>query len=108
MLYIYSGAAKWRPLIIICTIILAVTEGLKDFIWIYGSKRVIEILEKSDGNINHFQKIMWIVFITATLEGLFIIIMQVSETTASSRITDLRCKFILMTNRKIMKMPFEM
>lgn len=31
-----------------------------------------------------------------------------SQTTALSRITDIRCKFVLMTNRKIMKMPYNM
>lgn len=106
--YVYAGAAKWQPLIILCIFILAVTEGLKGFVWIYGSKKIIEVLESAGQNIHNFQSIVWIVIIGALAEGLLILGLQVSQTTASSRITDVRCKFVLMTNKKIMKMPYLM
>lgn len=106
--YVYAGAAKWQPLVLLCTFVLAVTEGLKYFVWIYGGKKIIEVLEKSGGGIENFQKILWIVLIGALTEGLLLLGMNISQTTASSRITDIRCKFVLMTNRKIMKMPYVM
>ncbi len=108
MRYVYAGAAKWQPLVIICTILFAITAGLKDFVWIYGGKKIIEVLESTKPAIHNFQSILWIVVLGAVIEGLLILGMQVSQTTASSRITDIRCKFILMTNKKVMKMPYIM
>ena len=85
-----------------------VTEGLKDFVWIYGGKKIVEVLETSGGEIENFQKILWVVLIGALVEGLLLLGLNLSQTTASSRITDIRCKFVLMTNRKTMQMPYVM
>ncbi len=106
--YLYAGAAKWQPLVFICTILFAFTAGLKDFVWIYGGKKIIEILENINPGEHNLQRILWIVVIGALTEGILILGMHASQTTASSRITDIRCKFVLMTNRKIMKMPYVM
>lgn len=106
--YVYAGAAKWQPLVIVCTILFAVTAGLKDLVWVYGGKKIIEVLESTDPAVHTFQNILWIVLIGATVEGLMLLGMQVGQTTASSRITDVRSKFVLLTNRKIMKMPYMM
>lgn len=109
--YLYSGAAKWQPLVIVCTIFFALSAGLKDYVWIYGGKKVIEVLE----NLKFYadpqspmNTIIRIVIIGTIIEGLLILITNITQTTASSRITDIRCKFVLMSNRKIMKMPYVM
>lgn len=104
--YIYAAAAKWRPVMLFCGMILALTEGLKGLVWIYGGKKIIEVLETQGQNVDNFQKILWIVLIAALTEGLLILGMQVSQTTAASRVTDVRSKFVLMSNKKIMKMPY--
>lgn len=106
--YLYSGAAKWQPLVIVCTLFFALAAGLKDYVWIYGGKKIIEVLENVKAYVNPFQTILWIVIIGALVEGLLILIANVTQTTASSRITDIRCKSVLMSNRKIMKMPYLM
>jgi len=107
--YLYSGAAKWQPLVIVCTIFFALAAGLKDYVWIYGGKKVIEVLENLkfyEGPQGPMNTILKIVIIGAIIEGLLILIINISQTTASSRITDIRCKFVLMSNRKCMKMPY--
>lgn len=108
MRYTYAGAAKWQPLVLVCTVIFALTAGLKDYVWIYGGKKIIEVLENMNAGNMGWEKILWIVLIGAATEGILILGMHVSQTTASSRITDIRCKFVLMTNRKVMKMPYMM
>ena len=107
--YLYSGAAKWQPLVIVCTLFFALAVGLKDYVWIYGGKKVIEVLENLrlyENLKSPFYTIVKMVIFAAIIEGLLILIANVTQTTVSSRITDIRCKFVLMTNRKIMKMPY--
>lgn len=104
--YVYAGAATWQPLVVICTVIFAFTAGLKDYVWIYGGKKIIEVLENGTGKDGSFRSILWIVLIGAAVEGLLLLGMWVSQTTAASRITDIRCKFVLMTNRRVMRMPY--
>ena len=106
--YLYAGAAKWQPFILWCTFFFALTTGLKNFVWIYGGKRIIDVLEKTDLSSRDFSAVFWIVVAAALTEGVLLLVMNISKTTASSRITDVRCKFVLMANRKMMTMPYIM
>lgn len=59
--YLYAGAAKWQPFILWCTFFFALTTGLKNFVWIYGGKRIIDVLEKTDLSSRDFSAVFWIV-----------------------------------------------
>jgi ATP-binding cassette subfamily B protein len=103
--YAFSGAMKWQPLIVLCTVIFAVSDGLRGFVWIYGAKLIIQILESAQTG-SGFRVITGIVFAAAVIELILRLGMEAGVTTASSRISDVRCKFILFTNKKVMTMPF--
>ncbi len=105
--YILSAARKWQPVVPVCLGLKSIAAGLLPFVWLIGAKLVLSQLENRGTNTT-FNRILVTIVITALIELLFLILDRVSYRQLEAGLTDVRCKLMLLANKKMMVMPYEM
>lgn len=105
--YIISAAWKWQPVVPVCLVLQSIAAGLLPFVWLIGAKLVLSQLENR-GIHTTFYPILLIIISTALIELLFLILDRVSYRQLETGLTDVRCKLMLLANKKMMVMPYEM
>jgi len=104
--YVVAGILKWQPLVIPCTIIHALAQGLSVYVWLYAVKRIIEIFEKSVEREAEVQKVLWLVAIAAITELVMLVASNLCDKQAEGRMHDVEYHFALFWTTKVWTMPF--
>jgi len=106
--YVAAGIWKWQPLVIPCTIIHALAQGLSVYVWLYTVKRIIEIFEKSVEPKAEVQRVLCLVAIAAITELVMLVASNLCDKQAEGRMHDVEYHFALFWTTKVWTMPFFM
>lgn len=104
--YVLAGIVKWQPLVIPCTIIHALAQGLSVYVWLYTVKRIIEIYETRAEAGAAVEKVLWLVAAAAVIELVLLAASNLCEKHAESRMHDVEYRFALFWTTKVWTMPF--
>jgi ABC-type multidrug transport system fused ATPase/permease subunit len=104
--YVIAGIVKWQPLVIPCTIIHALTQGLSVYVWLYAIKWIIEIFEQSVKAGAEVQRVLCLVAIAATTELVMLVASNLCDKQAEGRMHDVEYHFALFWTTKVWTMPF--
>ncbi len=104
--YVIAGIVKWQPLVIPCTIIHALTQGLSVYVWLYAIKWIIEIFEQSAEPGAEVQRVLCMVAIAATTELVMLVASNLCDKQAEGRMHDVEYHFALFWTTKVWTMPF--
>ncbi|MFZ2538049.1 MAG: ABC transporter ATP-binding protein [Oscillospiraceae bacterium] len=104
--YALGGAKKWKKSVLLCVAVQAITAGLFSYVWLYAAKLIIEQIES--GIKTSFQYITYIVVIAAAIEIILLVGKEISYRQLENGMLQVRMNFILMSMKKVFKMPYEM
>lgn len=104
--YVIAGILKWQPLVIPCTIIHALAQGLSVYVWLYAVKRIIEIFENSVKPEAEVRKVLYLVAIAAITELVMLVASNLCDKQAEGRMHDVEYHFALFWTTKVWTMPF--
>ena len=104
--YVFAGILKWQPLIIPCTVIHALAQGLSVYVWLYAVKWIIEIFETSAESAAEVQKVLWLVGIAPITEFVMLVASNLCDKQAEGRLHDVEYRFALFWATKVWTMPY--
>lgn len=104
--YVLGGIWKWQPLVIPCTLIHALTQGLSVYVWLYTVKWVIEIFEAKLPTEAALQKVLWLVGLAAVTELVMLVTSNLCDKQAEGRMHDVEYRFALFWATKVWTMPY--
>ncbi|WMC93523.1 ABC transporter ATP-binding protein [Kineothrix sp. MB12-C1] len=104
--YVIAGILKWQPLVIPCTIIHALAQGLSVYVWLYTVKRIIEIFEQSLEPGLEVQRVLCLVALAAITEFVMLVASNLCDKQAEGRMHDVEYRFALFWTTKVWTMPF--
>lgn len=104
--YVLSGIRKWQPLVLPCTVVHALAQGLSVYVWLYAVKWIIEIFETSANPAGEARKVLWLVGIAALLELIMLAASNLCDKQAEGRMHDVEYRFALFWAVKVWTMPF--
>ncbi len=106
--YVIAGILKWQPLVIPCTVIHALTQGLSVYVWLYTVKWIIGVFETSAEPAAEVKKILWLVVIAAVTELVMLVASNLCDKQAEGRMHDVEYHFALFWATKVWTMPYPM
>lgn len=106
--YVLAGIIKWQPLVIPCTIVHALAEGLSVFVWLYAVKWILQIFEGSANPAAEVRSAFWLVGIAAVAELVMMAASNICDKQAEGRMWDVEFKFAQFWAVKVWTMPYLM
>lgn len=108
MRYTLAGMKKWQPLVLPCTVVHALTQGLSVYVWLYAVKRIIEIFTTSANAEAKVQSVLWLVVISAVTELVLSVVSNLCDKQAEGRMHDVEFRFALFWATRAWAMPYTM
>lgn len=104
--YTLEGIVKWQPLVVPCTLIHALTQGLSVYVWLYAVKWIIEIFETATEPTAKVQNVLWLVLLAAVTELIMLVTSNLCDKQAEGRMHDVEYHFALFWAVKAWTMPY--